>query len=108
MRVLLLKLNRHGEHHEKRCHRQAAYGLRVNRQYSSRNRGGWFARDLQPNLGYAKWENFAKVIEKAKTACMTSGHAVEDHFLDVRKMVLLGSGAERDIAGNRLPNHLDP
>jgi len=68
----------------------------------------WFARDLQPNLGYAKWENFAKVIEKAKTACVTSGHAVEDHFLDVRKMVPLGSGAERDIADNRLPNHLDP
>lgn len=58
----------------------------------------WFARDLQPNLGYAKWENFAKVIEKAKIACITSGHAVEDHFLDVRKMVPLGSGAERDIA----------
>jgi len=38
------------------------------------------------------------IREKAKTACVTSGHAVEDHFLDVRKMVPLGSGAERDIA----------
>ena len=51
----------------------------------------WFARNLQVNLGYAKWENFAKVVEKAKTACLTSSHAVEDHFLDVRKMVSLGS-----------------
>lgn len=57
----------------------------------------WYARDLQPNLGYAKWENFAKVVEKAKTACAASGHAVEDHFLDVRKMVSLGSGAQREI-----------
>jgi DNA-damage-inducible protein D len=57
----------------------------------------WFARDLQAILGYAKWENFAKVIEKAKAACANSGHAVADHFLDVRKMVSLGSGAQREI-----------
>lgn len=30
----------------------------------------WLARDLQTLLGYAKWENFVKVIEKAKTACL--------------------------------------
>ncbi len=27
----------------------------------------WLARDLQQILGYAKWENFSKVINKAKT-----------------------------------------
>ena len=48
-------------------------------------------------LGYAKWENFAKVIEKAKIACRNAGHSVEDHFPDVRKMVDIGSGAERPI-----------
>ena len=57
----------------------------------------WLARDLQELLGYAKWENFAKVIEKAKSACRGSGHAPDDHFLDVRKMVDLGSGATRAI-----------
>lgn len=57
----------------------------------------WLARDLQELLGYAKWENFAKVIEKAQTACRGSGHVPEDHFLDVRKMVDLGSGATRAI-----------
>jgi DNA-damage-inducible protein D len=57
----------------------------------------WFARDLQPILGYTKWENFTKVIEKAKAACANTGHAVSDHFLDVRKMVSLGSGAQREI-----------
>jgi len=57
----------------------------------------WFARDLQNLLGYSKWENFAKVIEKAKTACKTAGYEVADHFLDIRKMVSLGSGAEREI-----------
>lgn len=57
----------------------------------------WLARDLQMLLGYAKWENFAKVIDKGRTACENSGHEVNDHFLDVRKMVELGSGATRQI-----------
>ena len=57
----------------------------------------WLARDLQNLLGYSKWENFAKVIEKARTACRNAGYEVADHFLDIRKMVLLGSGAEREI-----------
>jgi DNA-damage-inducible protein D len=57
----------------------------------------WFARDLQGLLGYAKWENFAKVIDKAKIACQTAGHNVSDHFPDVRKMIQLGKGAEREV-----------
>jgi len=57
----------------------------------------WGARDLQRLLGYSKWENFLQVILKAKTACEGSGHAVEDHFPDVRKMVELGSGSQREI-----------
>ncbi|MEN6334944.1 MAG: DNA damage-inducible protein D [Phycisphaerales bacterium] len=69
----------------------------------------WCARDLQMLLGYARWENFAKVIEKAKTACRKSGHSVHDHFLDITKMVDLGSKAQRpidDIALNRYACYL--
>lgn len=57
----------------------------------------WSARDLQEVLGYAEWRNFLKVIEKAKTACENAGVPVPDHFVDVNKMVPLGSGAERAI-----------
>ncbi|QFY43942.1 DNA damage-inducible protein D [Candidatus Methylospira mobilis] len=57
----------------------------------------WLARDLQQLLGYSKWENFQTVIAKARTACEVSGHAVENHFPDVRKMVIIGSGTERWI-----------
>ena len=57
----------------------------------------WSARELQAILGYAKWDNFFKVIEKAKTACESSGIAVSDHFADVGKMVSIGSGVERKI-----------
>lgn len=57
----------------------------------------WLARDLQVLLGYGKWENFQNVVSKAKTACEISGHQVADHFADVRKMVTLGSGSQREI-----------
>jgi DNA-damage-inducible protein D len=57
----------------------------------------WFARDLQKPLGYDRWENFYKVIQKAKTACENAGSIVTDHFLDVTKKVELGSQATREI-----------
>lgn len=57
----------------------------------------WFARDLQSVLDYAKWDNFSKVIDKAKTVCVSSGYASDDHFLDVGKMIDLGKGATRQI-----------
>lgn len=50
----------------------------------------WFARELQKLLGYARWENFEKVIEKAKLSCKTSGSIEKDHFRDVTKMVTSG------------------
>lgn len=57
----------------------------------------WLARDLQYLLGYAEWRNFQGVITKAKTACEVSGNEVSNHFVDVNKMVELGSGSQRQI-----------
>ncbi len=57
----------------------------------------WLARELQGLLDYSEWRNFLQVIEKAKTACLNSGQAIQDHFVDVNKMVRLGSGSERNI-----------
>lgn len=57
----------------------------------------WLARDIQHLLGYAEWRNFAAVVTKAKTACEVSGHPVADHFVDVTKMVDLGSGSQREV-----------
>jgi len=57
----------------------------------------WCARDLQNLLGYAQWKNFAKVIDKAITACEKAGYDPKDHFAAIRKMVDLGSGAQRGI-----------
>jgi DNA-damage-inducible protein D len=69
----------------------------------------WSARELQVLLGYSKWENFEKVIQKAKDACIHAGELLENHFPDVRKMVEIGSNTERfvdDIALTRYACYL--
>lgn len=57
----------------------------------------WSAREVSVLLGYAKWEKFNNVIEKAKEACLNAGENPENHFPHVGKMVELGSGAYREI-----------
>lgn len=57
----------------------------------------WYARELQQALEYTEWRNFSAVIEKAKTSCSASGNEVDDHFVDVNKMVDIGSGTQREI-----------
>ena len=57
----------------------------------------WLARDLQTLLDYSEWRNFVLVIDKAKIACQNAGQMAIDHFVDVNKMVKLGSGGEREI-----------
>ena len=55
----------------------------------------WYARELMPVLQYTKWQNFEKIIDKAKTTCKNSNFDILDHFTDASKMVLIGSGAYR-------------
>lgn len=57
----------------------------------------WFARDLQNLLGYSEWRNFVDVIDRARIACTNAGQKTTDHFVDVNKMVELGSGSRREI-----------
>ena len=55
----------------------------------------WYARELQVALEYKRWDKFCKVIENAKIACERSNYIVSDHFVQVGKMVEIGSGARR-------------
>lgn len=57
----------------------------------------WLARDLQKLLDYDEWRNFLNVVDKAKTSCEQAGQQIADHFVEVTKMVPLGSGSERKI-----------
>lgn len=57
----------------------------------------WYARELQPLLGYSRWENFELVIKKAMISCENAGGNVNDHFRGVTKMIKLAKNAERGI-----------
>lgn len=57
----------------------------------------WYARDLMPLLGYERWENFDKVIQRAIDSCYTAGIPIVNHFREATKMVRLGSGAQRNV-----------
>jgi DNA-damage-inducible protein D len=62
----------------------------------------WLARELQKVLGYRRWDTFAKVIDRAITACHVAGYDPDDHFLEVEKMVSLTAdddGPDRDRNG---------
>ena len=57
----------------------------------------WSARELCGLLGYAKWQKFENVLEKAQEACRNAGCEVLDHFTRAGKMVGLGSGSVREV-----------
>ena len=56
----------------------------------------WLARELQVLLGYSDWRNFMNAIVKAKESCKATDEKVSDHFVDVNRMVKIGSGAQRE------------
>jgi len=47
----------------------------------------WYARELQPQLGYARWENFVVAIGRSIESCKTLGINIDDHFREVTKMI---------------------
>ena len=57
----------------------------------------WSARELARVLEYSVFRNFEPVIHKAKLACAQSGQVVTDHIADMRNMVEIGSGAQREL-----------
>lgn len=78
----------------------STYGERTFDEIRHRMEDGtefWFARELQQVLEYTEWRNFCTVVERAKVACENSGVTPSDHFVDVNKMVAIGSGAEREV-----------
>ena len=58
----------------------------------------WMGRDIQAILGYEKWDNFESVIKKARAACENSGVTPTYHFLDTKKLITAGKGAQLERA----------
>ena len=62
----------------------------------------WSARDLQPSLGYAKWQKFENAITRAITSCRQSGNEPDYHFTGAGKPIVGGKGAVQDVADYHL------
>ena len=65
----------------------------------------WFARELQFILEYKRWDKFSNVINKAKISCIKSQYQINDHFLQVGKMVEIGSGVLKKIIDYKLSRY---
>ena len=65
----------------------------------------WSARELAKILEYSEYRHFKPVIEKAKEACKNSRQKIDDHFEEALDMVLIGSGAEREIDDMKLSRY---
>ena len=57
----------------------------------------WYARELMTLLGYERWENFERAVNRAMNSCETYGNFVFDHFREVTKMIETGKGARRPV-----------
>lgn len=57
----------------------------------------WSSRELSKVLEYSDYRKFLNVIEKAKEACVNAGGVINNHFVHVDEMVVVGSGAERRV-----------
>ena len=64
----------------------------------------WYARELMPLLEYSKWENFHKVIKKAKIACGVNS-SITYHFPDVRKPLIGGNGNIQNVIDYKLSRY---
>ena len=64
----------------------------------------WYARDLQTILEYDRWENFSKVIERAKISTENAGNRIIPNFREVTKIVKIGFG-EREIIDIKLSRY---
>ena len=65
----------------------------------------WSARELSAVLQYKKWENFAKVIDRAKLACINSGFEITEHFPEVRKTIKMPKNAEKEVIDYELSRY---
>lgn len=65
----------------------------------------WLARELSTALEYSNWQSFADLISRARVAIENTDIPVENHFMDIRKMVSIGYGNAREIDDVRLTRY---
>ena len=67
--------------------------------------GFWYARELMKVLQYSNWQNFEKIINKAKISCENSDISSLEHFIDVNKTIKMPKGAVKMITDYKLTRY---
>ena len=65
----------------------------------------WYARELMPLLEYTLWQNFHRKIKVAMENCINSNSYILNHFIDVNKMVDIGSNTKREVQDYKLSRY---
>ena len=65
----------------------------------------WYAREIQEFLGYTEWRNFEVAIKRAIVSAGTAERPARNHFVEVNKMVPLGSGSQRQVRDYKLTRY---
>jgi len=71
-------------------------GFETHKKFTTNGVEYWMGRDMMTLLGYASWDKFESVIERARNAARSAKAPVDNHFSLTGNMVLIGSGAERE------------
>lgn len=65
----------------------------------------WYARELIVVLDYNEWRNFEKAIKRSIVSCKNGNELIDDHFVEVNKMVSIGSNTSRKIKDYKLSRY---
>ena len=65
----------------------------------------WNARELMKVLQYSNWQNFEKIIDKAKITCDNSSISPLEHFIDVSKTIVMPKNASKNIKDYKLSRY---
>ena len=58
-----------------------------------------------PLLEYTKWQNFHKVINLAKDACILSNYDISEQFTEVSKLIIGGNGNKQKVIDYKLSRY---
>lgn len=56
----------------------------------------WFAREIQPVLGYSEWRGFNRVMERALASMLANEIEPSHHIVETTRMMEVGKGAMRE------------
>ena len=65
----------------------------------------WGARRLSKILEYSEFRHFLPVVDRAKDACLKSGHQIADHFEDYLEEIVHGKGAKQEYNSIKLSRY---